>query len=225
MIVPLINSQPTNTMNPITMNAITMNRSFRPLPLALLAALLLTVSACDSNEPDPDDGAGEEEVITLVRLAFTPQGGGAAFTADATFDEAGVLQNAETINLQAGTTYDVTIDLQNTLESPPESITVEIRDEEPDAHRFFYTAEGGAAGRLIVSNLDTDPNGDPLGLTFDLAVSSGGAASGSFRVKLRHYEEDANLPADKRNDTATSPEVPGVVENDVDFTFPVQINT
>lgn len=206
------------------MNLITMNRFLRPFPLALLAALLLTVSACDSNEPDPDGGAGEEEVITLVRLAFTPQGGGTTESFDANFDEAGVLQNTETITLLAGTTYDVTIDLQNTLESPPESITAEIRDEEPESHRFFYTSEGGAAGRLTVSNFDTDPNGDPVGLTFDAAVSSGGAASGQFRVKLRHYEEDANLPTDKQNDTATSPEVPGVVENDVDFTFPVQIS-
>ena len=188
---------------------------------ALVAALMLTLAACDSNEPDPDDGAGEEEVITLVRLTFgTPS---ATLTFDATFDEAGVLQNAETITLQAGTTYDVTIDLQNTTETPPESITAEIRDEEPDAHRLFYIPEGGVVGRLTVSNLDTDPNGDPLGLSFDLAVSDGGDASGDLRVKLRHYEEDANLPDDKRNDTATAPEVPGVVENDVNVAFPVQI--
>ncbi len=190
---------------------------------ALLLAFAFLFTACDSNEPDDDDGAGEEEVITLVRLALTPQGGGAAMMVDATFDEAGVLQNAETLNLTAGTTYDVTIDLQNTLETPPESITEEIRDEEPDAHRFFYTPEGGVAGRLTVSGLDADPNGDPLGLSFDLAASAGGAATGQFRVKLRHYEEDADLPADKRNDTATADEVPGVVENDVDFTFPVAI--
>ena len=199
-------------------------RPSRFLP-ALVAALMLTFAACDSNEPDPDDGAGEEEVITLVRLALTPQGGGTAITADATFDEAGVLQNAATLALQAGTTYDVTIDLQNTLEDPPESITAEIRDEESDAHRFFYTPEGGVADQLIVANLDTDPNGDPLGLSFDLLVSDGDAASGTLRVKLRHYEEDADLPTDKRNDTATAPEVPGVVENDVNVAFPVTITS
>jgi len=200
-----------------------MNRFPRFLP-ALAAALLLTFSACDSNEPDPDDSAGEEEVITLVRLSLSPQSGGTAITADADFDEAGVLQNAEPLNLQAGATYDVTIDLQNTLEDPPESITEEIGDEEPDAHRFFYTPEGDVADNLTVSNLDTDPNGDPLGLTFELAVTDGAGESGEFRVKLRHYEEDATLPDDKRSDTATAPEVPGVVENDVDFTFPVEIS-
>lgn len=196
-------------------------RIFRLLP-ALAAFLVLTLASCDSNEPDPIDGGGEAEVITLVRLTLTPQGG-EAFTADATFDEAGVLVEAETLNLQAGTTYDVAIDLQNTTVTPPESITAEIRDEDPEAHRFFYVPEGDAAGRLTVSNLDNDPNGDPLGLTFDLAVSGVDAATGALRVKLRHYEDDATLPDDKQNDTATAPEVPGVVENDVDFTFPVNI--
>ncbi|MEP0547171.1 MAG: hypothetical protein ABJF88_09570 [Rhodothermales bacterium] len=201
-----------------------MNRFPRFLP-AFAAALLLTFSACDSNEPDPIDGGGEAEVITLVRLSLTPQGGGAAFTADATFDEAGVLQNAEMLNLQAGTTYDVAIDLQNTTVTPPESITAEIRDEEPEAHRFFYVPEGDVANALAVSGLDTDPNGDPLGLTFSLAVSAGSEGeSGTFRVKLRHYEEDANLPADKQNDTAAAPDVPGVVDTDVDVVFPVSID-
>lgn len=197
---------------------------FSPLKnLTLVALLAVTLVACDSNDPDDDDGGGEVEVITLVQLTLTSKTGGISTTYDATFNEAGVLQNTETINLAAGTTYDVAIDLQNTTENPPESITAEIRDDEPDAHRFFYTAEGGVAGRITISNLDTDGNGDPLGLSFDLAVSSGGAATGNLRVKLRHYEEDANLPADKRTDTATAPEVPGVVENDVNFTFPVSI--
>lgn len=192
------------------------------LALLLVAAAALTLSACDSGEPD-DGGAGEEEVISLVRLTFSPQGGGAAVVADARFDEASVLQTTDTIRLRAGTTYAVSIDLQNTFEDPPESITAEVRDEEPDAHRFFYTPEGGVAGRIAVSNLDRDPNGDPLGITFTAAASTGPAASGTFRVKLRHFEEDAVLPRDKRNDTADAAEVPGVVENDLNFTFPVQI--
>lgn len=197
-----------------------MNHLPRFVP-ALAAALLLTFSACDSNEPDPVGGAGEEEVITLVRLTLGSSS--SMITADAVFDEAGVLQSIEPLTLEAGTTYDVSIDLQNTTVSPPESITEEIRDEEPDAHRFFYVPEGEVADNLTVSNLDTDPNGDPLGLTFDLAVTDGGGDSGELRVKLRHYEEDATLPDDKQNDTAAAPEVPGVVETDVDITFPVTI--
>ena len=204
-----------------------MYRFPRFLP-ALAAALLLTFSACDSNEPDPDDGAGEEEVITLVRLTADAVDDDGNTTgrviASARFDEAGVLESADPLPLQAGTNYDVSIEIQNTLEDPPEDITIEIRDEEPDAHRFFYTPEGDVADNLTVSNLDTDPNGDPLGLSFEVAVTGGEGESGEFRVKLRHYEEDADLPEDKQNDTATAPEVPGVVENDVDFTFPVTIS-
>ncbi len=181
------------------------------------------LAACDSNEPDPDDGAGEEEVITLVRLTYTDETSGAASTADAVFDEAGVLQSTETITLTQGRTYNFSIDLQNTTVTPPESITEEIRDEEPDAHRFFYVAEGGISSRISLRNFDTDNNGDPLGLTFTVDVSAGPAGAGNLRVKLRHYEEDATLPEDKRNDTASAAEVPGVVENDVNFVFPVAI--
>ncbi|MEM9996603.1 MAG: type 1 periplasmic binding fold superfamily protein [Bacteroidota bacterium] len=196
----------------------------RYLALLLLPAFLV-LAACDSNDPDSSDtdGAGEEEVITTVNITFTPQGGGAAAEFTANFDEAGVLQNAETITLMSATTYDVSIELLNELETPAEDITEEVRDEEPGAHRFFYTPEGGVANRMTVSNLDTDPLGDPLGVTFDVAVSAGGAATGAFRAKLRHYEDGADLPADKRADTPTAPEVPDVVENDFDFTFPVEI--
>lgn len=200
------------------------SKKLKMIRAVTFAALLgITLAACDSNEPD-DDGGGEAEVVTLVRLTFTPQGGGTAMTADADFDEAGVLQSADAIALSAGTTYDVTIDLQNTLETPAESITDEIRNEEPEAHRLFYTAEGAVSDNITIANLDTDPNGDPLGLSFDVTVTGGAGDSGQFRVKLRHYEEDANLPTDKRNDTATAAEVPGVVENDVNFTFPVSIS-
>jgi hypothetical protein len=199
-----------------------MNRFSRFIP-ALVLALFLPFAACDSNEPDPIDGAGEEEVITLVRLTLVAPA--STVTADAVFDEAGVLQSIEPLVLTVGTTYDVSVDLQNTAVTPAESITAEIRDEEPEAHRFFYVPEGDTADALTVSGLDTDPNGDPLGLTFDLAVSAGSEGeSGTFRVKLRHYEEDANLPADKQNDTAAAPDVPGVVETDVDVVFPVSID-
>ncbi|MEM8557779.1 MAG: hypothetical protein AAGG50_08135 [Bacteroidota bacterium] len=194
----------------------------RYLALLLLPAFLV-LAACDSNDPDDTDGAGEEEVISVVNLTFTPQGGGTAAVFTANFDEEGVLEDRETIILDAGTTYDVSIELLNDFEDPAEDITIEVRDEEPGAHRFFYTPEGGVANRLTVSNLDRDPLGDPLGVTFDVAVSAGGAATGAFRAKLRHYEDGADLPADKRADTPTAPEVPDVVENDFDFTFPVEI--
>ncbi len=199
-------------------------KNLRLIRAVTFAAILgVTLSACDSNEPD-GDGAGEEEVITLVTLTLTPQGGGAAMDVDAVFDEAGVLQSVETIMLTAGTTYDVSVDLLNTLETPAESITEEIRDEEPHAHQFFYTAEGAVSDNIAITNLDTDPNGDQLGLTFDIAVTGGAGESGQFRLKLRHYEDDADLPEDKRNDTASASEVPGIVENDVNFTFPVSIS-
>jgi hypothetical protein len=189
----------------------------------MFVASFVFLSACDSVEPD-DGGGGDQELITLVSLVLTPQGGGAAETVEATFDEAGVLLSADTIELAGDTNYEAAIDLRNTLVNPPESIIPEVRDEEPEAHRFFYEAEGGVAGRVTAIDFDEDPNGDPLGTTFVLVASGGVPAAGQLRVVLRHYEEDATLPDDKRSDTALAPEVPGVVENDVNFVFPVQIN-
>ena len=189
---------------------------------ALVGAILLVSGGCDSTEPS-DPGAGEEELITLVRLALETTGGAPLPISEAAFDEAGVLQRIDTLLLSAGATYDGEIELQNTTVSPPEIISNEIRLEEPHAHQFFYIPEGGIAHHVTISTLDLDSNGDPLGITFMLSVSGGSGTDGHLRLKLRHYSEDATLPRDKRSDTATSPEVPGVVENDLDLVFPVWI--
>ncbi|MEO1479648.1 MAG: hypothetical protein AAFV01_13835, partial [Bacteroidota bacterium] len=98
-----------------------------------------------------------------------------------------------------------------------------VRDNEPEKYRFFYTPGGGAARRLMVSDLDLDREGDELGATFAVTVSDGSTTTGTFRVKLRNYLDPDTLPEAKRDDTATAPEVPGVVGNDLNFTFPVTI--
>jgi hypothetical protein len=199
-------------------------RQLRRLAFLPILAATLTLTACDSNDPEEDEGAGEEEVISLVRITLTPQGGGTSVTAEARFNEDESEDGPPgTLRLQPGVTYNGTIDLQNTFETPPESITAEIREED-EAHRFFYTAEGDVADNVAVTITDRDGNGDPLGLTFTVVVSGGASESGGMRVKLRHYEDGAVFPDTKRNDTATAPEISDVVENDINIRFPVAIN-
>lgn len=191
---------------------------------AILTALLVGafgLSACDSVEPPEGDG-GEQELITYVSLTVTQQGSDKTAVYEAEFDEAGVLLAIDTIHVVAGRDYDALIDLQNATVDPPESLLPEIREQEPESHRFFYEPEGGVAGRMTVDSLNEDPNGDELGTTFVLIVA-GGAATGDLRVVLRHYGEDADLPTDKQLDSPGNPEVPGVVENDLDLVFPIQI--
>ena len=194
----------------------------RTLGWALALVLVIYATGCDSTEPDEDDeGAGEEEVITDVNLILTPLDGGAPLTFNANFDEEGVEQSKDTLWLTAGATYSGQIKFLNSFEN--EDITVEIRDEEPDAHRLFYTPSDDLADRITVSDLSRDPNDDLLGITFNLAVSGAEDATGTLNVKLRHYEDGAELPEAKQNDDGLS-EVPGVVENDANIDFPVVIS-
>ena len=192
---------------------------------AFLLAFAFLFTACDSNEPDDDGGAGEEEVISNVGMVLKPQGG-SAFTVAAVFDESGANPVIDTLNLTAGTVYSVEINFRNRFEDDPEELDEEIKEEENIAHQLFVIPEGGVADDLTVSDRNTDDEGLPLGTSFTLTVGDG-SGSGVIRLVLRHYEgnTDALVTEQKGDDlTPTASEIPGVVENDVNFTFPVQID-
>ena len=192
---------------------------YRPLSKYLTFALALIVftvvfAACDSNEPD-DEGPGEEELITRVVLTLT--GGGQTVTATANDpDGDGTNFQIDTINLAAGTTYTGSVELSDDING--EDITEEI-EEEAEEHQFFYTVGGGVAGRVTVTITDSETDygsnevGDdlPVGLAFEIAVTDGGAASGTLQVILSHYDEG---PKDGINMSD---------ETDIDVTFPVSI--
>ena len=200
-------------------------RLSRFLP-ALVAAFMLTFAACDSNEPDPGGGGGEEEVISNVDMVLTPQGG-SAVTVAAVFDENGERQSVGTVNLTAGTVYAVEINFRNRFEDDPEALDEEIKVEENIAHQLFVIPEGGVADDLTISGRNTDDAGQPLGTSFTLTVGDD-ADSGDVRLVLRHYEGDSDeLVIQQKGDdlNPTTAETPGVVENDVNFTFPVSITS
>lgn len=190
-------------------------RYFPTIPSVCIA--LLFFAACDSNEPDPN--AGEEEVITHVALSLTNQSNNNTVVGTAVFDEAGVLLSVPTLELSVGATYAGSIQFRNDIAG--EDITEEVKEED-EFHQVIYTIGGNAAGRLVISNLDVDGNGDPLGTSFVLTDTGNTTGAGEITVRLRHYEDEAVLPDDKRNDSGTS-EIPGVVENDVNVTFPLTI--
>ena len=202
---------------------------FRGIATALIPVfLLLVLAGCDSNDPG-EGGAGEEEVISNVTLTFDDPATQAAddVVAEAVLNENDIVQTIGTIALTAGTTYDVSVDLQDRFNG--EDITAEVAEED-DVHRFFYRVEDASDGTgspladvIVVRNFDTDGNGDPLGLTFVAEAQSATSGQVFFRLKLRHYEDDAQLPADKRSDTIEADEVPGVVETDIDLFFPLTV--
>lgn len=202
---------------------------FRSIGAVLIPVFLLFVlSGCDSNDPE-GTGAGDQEVISNVTLTFDDPATQATddVVVEAVYNEAEVLQSIDPIQLTSGTTYSVSVDLQDRFNG--EDITEEV-SEEDDVHRFFYRVEDAQDGNgdpvsnvIAVSGLDTDANGDPLGLTFTAEAQSATTSQVFFRVKLRHYEDDAQLPADKRSDTIEADEVSGVVETDIDLFFPLTV--
>lgn len=187
-------------------------RAMRSLPLA---AAILTVSACD----DPTSPiANEEELITDVTITLTPSGGGQAIVSTIADADAGGPNppSAQTapIALSAGVTYQGTIEFFDRSDpADPENITLEVA-EESDEHRVFYNVSGLPGVSVPVGSLDTDGNGAPLGLTFQVVVTSGASAStGAIQVVLSHYDDapkgDGLTPSD---------------ETDVDISFVVSVN-
>ncbi len=179
-----------------------------PLRILAFAAVLLPLAfmACDSTEPD-DHGPGEEELIT--RVAITLFANGQTQTAVASDpDGDGSDFEIDTINLTAGTTYNCTVELTDTING--EDITEEV-EEEAEEHQFFYTVGGAASSRVDITITDEDENGLPLGLEFDLAVTGTGAATGTLRVVLSHFDDDPKNGTDQSDET------------DVDIRFPITI--
>ncbi len=181
--------------------------------VAALCGAFLLLSACDSNEPE--EGAGEEEFFTRVTLTLTGSDGSTtvATASDPDGDKANI--QFTPLVLKAGVTYTGSIALFDDING--EDVTTEI-EEEGGAHLFFYTPGGGVANRLTVTRLDNDAAGAPLGLQVRVAVTAGGAATGTLNVKLAHYEVESDKKA-----SHTPSNRPGS-ELDLDLDYPVTIN-
>ena len=190
----------------------------------LYAVLTLFIfTACEEDEAAPEE-ENEVEVFTDVKLVFTPTGGGAAVEAAAQDpDGAGVqeLQVLGAINLEANTSYTLTMVIENCLESPCELMNEEI-EEEDDEHQFFFAFTNDAftspAGNGNIDSAsdpinynDSDGNGNSLGL--NTSWTTGSASTGTFTVQLQHQPDVK---------TATS----GSTDGDTDFalTFNLNIN-
>ena len=202
---------------------------------AMLAAAL-TISCADDNDSSPtgpsepdahdddhdddhDHGPGEVELITTFKITLTPQGGGSSLTVQFQ-DLDGEGGNAPVIDrivVDAGTVYDGMIQELNELESPPEDITEEIR-EEAEVHQLFFATLGGFAPATVAyadkeSDYVTNTGADhPVGLKFTLTVPAN-ARNGQFRVSQSHYDaapKDGVTPSD---------------ETDIEVTFEVEVRS
>jgi len=132
--------------------------------LSMLAFAGIVFTSC-SDDDDPEE-VHEEETITTMVVSLAPSGGGTTITL---------------------TSRDLDGDgFSNETESPAEDITAEV-DEEGGEHQLIYEYQGAISS---IDNLDTDGDGNDLGLAFDLVT--GAAGSSTLTVTLRHEPTKPN---------------------------------
>lgn len=191
--------------------------------------MLVSLAACGG-----DDGGtiNSEEVITTMRLELVPMGGGSTINAawDDPDGDGGEPPMIDTLLVNFNTAYAVTVRFQNALETPPEEITDEVRDES-DEHQVFFTGtavNGPAADNpgapLTHAYTDMDVNGLPIGLANTFTSGAGG--DGQLTVTLRHLPP-VNGTAVKTADLAAEVRAGGFAaiggESDANVTFEVAV--
>lgn len=168
-----------------------MNTHVRTLASVTLVSLL-GLAACDDDPTAPTEN--EQELITAVELTLTPVGGGAAIVSTITDPDGLGPQPPQAqdspIALQAGAIYTGSVRFLDTSDPDDvEDITVEVREED-DEHRVFYTVVGLAGVEVPLASLDTDGNGAPLGLSFEVVTDATSGGEGSLRVVLSHFDDE-----------------------------------
>ncbi len=201
------------------------NKFWRRALVIPAVALVSMFSACSDDDPKKEN---TPELITEVTLTFTPVGGGSVVEAIATDKDGEGVQKLTVdgpIDLEAGATYTLTIELINGLVDPTEDeydITAEVR-EEGHEHMFFFgwtnnvfsdpAGNGNIDTRADdVNYTDEDDNELPIGLSTSWTAAES-SASGTFRVMLKHQP---------KKKTATSTSATG--ESDIDLTFTVNVD-
>jgi hypothetical protein len=210
--------------------------------LGLLGVLAL--SGCpddhdDDHGHDHDHDHNESEVITTVRLTFTPEGGGTPVVAAFTDPDGdgGMSGSSDPITLVSGTTYALSVEFLSELEDPAEDITAEI-EEESEEHQVFVfgnavegpatPANASAVLEHAYADVERDYGGTvgddlPVGLANEIVARAAG--SGRLTVMLRHLPELNDQPqkvAGLAERLAGGEPLPGDVDTEVEFEVTVQ---
>ena len=157
------------------------------IPITLLFSCLLQIAGCSSDEKIPLVPVNELELITTVKMTFTPQSGGSDVVLQYK-DLDGEGGNAPIITaskpFEQSKIYNGMISLKNDLANPPIDITTEIISEALE-HQFFYQTTGNIPPfkyANVPSNFDS--NGKPLGIQSTITTTT--AAAGKLQLTLRH---------------------------------------
>lgn len=179
------------------------------LPFAALIAFSLAFTSCGKDDPEIEN---EEELITTVIYTLTPVSGSTTVLSFVDLDGDGDMEPTVTGGtLAANTVYSGSLELLNQAESPTESITEEIREED-DEHQFFFES---SFSDLTVAYGDQDGDANPVGLSSSL--TTGASGSGTLTITLRHEPmKDAAGVADGDITNAGG-------ETDIQVTFPIDV--
>ena len=192
------------------------------LQIAVPLLFLLLAFGCEVEDPGREN---VPELITQVRLTFTPSVGNPVVVTATDPDGEGVqdVQVDSPIALDGMKSYLLSVTLTNGLAqvSDPEYDVTEEVEEESHEHIFFFSwtndvfsdplGNGNIDSRSDPINYeDKDINGLPLGL--QTLWTTGGATSGDFRIVLKHQP-------DLKSETSES----SIGETDLDITFPIVV--
>ena len=207
------------------------------LLLTLLPCTFLLACGDDVGEIDENgllDGHDENpnEVMTTLKLTFTPTSGGESFVITWADPELDGDPSIDDITLNNGQSYAMTFEVLNELEEPTKDVTPEIRDE-MDEHQVFFTGSA-VEGPSNTANPDAvmehryedlDNYGIPIGLSNTMVAKAAG--TGTLKVLLRHMPEVNGTPIKTDGlaaimDTAGATALPGSTDINVDFNVTVE---
>lgn len=139
---------------------------------------------------DPHD-ENEHEAINKVEFTFMKAGvmHGTYIVEDPDGDGGNPPTRIDTIRLQPGQSYTLSIKIKNLVGSTEKDLTPEVVAQ-GTAHEIFLTASGVA---LNINRTDKDSKGYPLGLAS--TWTTGPSGLGTLLVKLQH-KPDVKGPAD-----------------------------
>ena len=183
-------------------------KNFKIVALALTA--ILSLSSCSKDDGNPI--VNEEEVITTVTTTLV-NGNQTVVLTSTDSDGNGSSDPVISVSgsLRPNVTYTGTVHFLNELKNPAEDITSEVV-EEADDHQVFFSTQS-AIGTITYK--DTDANGKPIGLAFEL--QTGNVGTGNLTVTLKH------LPNKSASGVADGDITNAGGATDAEVTYPVTI--
>lgn len=156
----------------------------------LLICLLISGLTSCRKAADPND-ENEHEAINKVEFAFTRAGvlHGTFVMEDPDGDGGNPPTRIDTIRLQPGQTYTMSIKIKNIVGATETDLTPEVVAQ-GTAHEVFLIASGVP---LNITRTDKDSKGYPLGLVSNWTTGPNG--TGAVLLQLQH-KPDVKGPAD-----------------------------